>query len=78
VNAAGIIDLYKKKYFPSTKQCRTDIPPETKTQSLTLVEFGAAFMILGVGLTLSLLAFLTEIISKYFSSAKLCSIRAQK
>lgn len=78
INAAGIIKLYTAKHFPSTKNCRTDVPPQSKTHSFTLVEFTAAFFILGVGLTLSLLAFLAEVISKYLTTAKLCTIHPQK
>ncbi len=69
INGAGIIDLNKKKFFPSTMKCRTDIPPETKTRSLTLLDMTFAFVILGFGLVVSVLAFLAEILAKFYFSS---------
>jgi len=64
MNSAGMFDLYKKKYFPVTKKCRTDIHPETKTRPLTLFDLTFAFLILGIGLSLSCLAFCLEKVLK--------------
>ena len=61
------MDLCKKKYFPTTDKCRTDVPPETKTRSFTLLDLTAAFFIFGVGISLSVLAFLIEMMINFVS-----------
>ena len=71
LNAAGVGDFYRKKYFPPTPKCRTDTPPETEAHSLNLFELGSAFLILGIGLSISILAFLMEITVKCFIGRKL-------
>ncbi len=58
-----MVALIKKSYFPSTQKCRTDVPPETKTRVLTLLDLAPAFLIFGIGLSISLIAFLIEIIA---------------
>lgn len=58
-----MVALIKKSYFPSTQKCRTDVPPETKTRVLTLLDLAPAFLIFGIGLSISFIAFLIEIIA---------------
>ncbi len=62
--ANGIIAYNQKNYFRGTSQCRTDVPLETRIGSLTLLDLSPAFLILGLGLPLSFLCFLLEIIAK--------------
>lgn len=65
MNAAGIIDEYKKRFFSSSKQCRTDIPFKKTTRSLTLFDLTAPFLIIGAGLSFSILAFVIEIVVNF-------------
>lgn len=51
-------------------KCRTDIPPETKIRSLSLTDMTFAFVILGFGLALTAVAFLLEVIGKFYFSKK--------
>ena len=54
-----------EQYFKSTDQCRIDKPPETKLRALTLTDVSPAFAIFGIGLLLSSLSLLVEIMFKY-------------
>lgn len=63
IHASGIVALYKLRHLPSTNQCGTDNPPETKIGALDFVDLVAAFFILGVGMLLSVLAFIAEILA---------------
>ena len=65
LQSSGIIALYKLRHMPSTDECNTDVPPETKTRSLNLTDLAPAFLILGIGLSLSTLEFLIETLIKY-------------
>ena len=65
LQASGIIALYKLRHMPSTNECNTDVPPETKTRSLNPTDLAPAFLILGIELTLSMLAFFIEVLAKY-------------
>ncbi len=68
MNAAGIVNHYTDKFFPTPRQCRTDVSFKDTTRSLTLFDLTAPFLIVGVGLSLSiLLAFLIEIIIYFIS-----------
>ncbi len=61
----GIVSLYKNRYFPSTDQCRTFVPPSTKTRLLKIEDLIPAFFILGVGLSFSITTFFTEILTGF-------------
>ena len=65
MHASGIVALYKQRHMPITNQCNTDVPPETKTRSLNLTDLAPAFLILGIGLSLSIVAFSVEIMANY-------------
>ena len=65
--ANGIIAHYKNTYFHGASQCRTDVPPKTRIRSLTLIDMSPAFFILGLGILLSSLCFLLEIIVTYIT-----------
>ncbi len=58
--ACGVVSLYKHRYFPSTDQCRTDTPPQTKTRPIKFIDLLPPFFILGLGLSLSILSFAIE------------------
>ena len=60
--ANGIYSRYKKAHFQATNKCRTDVQPKTRIGSLTLLDLSPAFLILGIGTSLSVLSFLLEII----------------
>lgn len=62
--ANGRIAYDRKSYFHGTGQCRTDDPPKTRIGSLTLLDLSPAFFILGLGVPLSVLFFLLEILAK--------------
>jgi len=62
-----MVALYKLRHLPSTNQCGTDQPPETKTGALKFVDLVAAFFILLVGMSLSVLAFVAEILAGLFA-----------
>jgi len=62
MNAAGIVAHNKNKFFPSSRQCRTDVSSENSKRPLTLFDLTAPFLIVGVGLSLSILAFLIEVV----------------
>jgi len=60
-----MVAFTKKSYFPSTQKCRTDVPPETQTRALTLLDLAPAFLIFGIGLSLAFLSFLVEVVVYY-------------
>jgi len=62
--ASGTVSHMIKEHFPVATKCRTDNPPETNIRTLTLTDLAAAFLILGIGLSLSILAFAIEILSR--------------
>ena len=62
--ASGTISYIKGNHFPVASKCRTDNPPESNTRSLTLTDLAAPFFILGVGLSISIVAFIFEILSR--------------
>lgn len=61
--ASGTISHMMREHFPVATNCRTDHPPETNKRPLTLTELAAAFLLLGFGLSVSVLAFAVEILS---------------
>ena len=68
MNAAGIVEHLKKKHIPPNDKCRTDAPhPTTKNKPFSLRERVSAFLIWGIGICLSILAFIFEIIVNTFS-----------
>ena len=60
----GLIAYLKKKYIPPSDQCRVDKTPDAKLQAVKLNELAIVYLILGVGLTLSVVAFLMDIVVK--------------
>ena len=62
--ASGTVSYMMREHFPVATKCRTDSPPETYIRTLTLTDLAAAFLILGIGLSLSILAFAIEILSR--------------
>lgn len=59
-------------YHPEEKvitgdECGVDKPMETKKRALTLNDLSPAFLILSIGLSLSIFCFVIEILSKYVS-----------
>lgn len=65
---AGMLPHMVKKYFPyDTKQCDANAPPESKTRPLKLIDLAATFLILGIGLALSVCSFLVEITFGYLT-----------
>ena len=58
----GFVSHMKNKYFPVTKQCRTGAPPETQIRALQIKDLTVIFIILVIGLSLSVLAFIAELI----------------
>ena len=60
--ANGIYSRFKKAYFQATNKCRTDVPLKTKIGPLTLLDLSPAFLVLGIGISISVLSFLLEII----------------
>ena len=56
----GYVSFWRNKYAPIVPECRVDLPAESKMKPMTLNDLAAAFLILGVGLTLSCLLFLIE------------------
>jgi len=59
-----IVNLHKKDW-KTTDRCRVDKPPKSKTRVLTLTDLSPAFLILGVGFSLSGFGFAMEVLSKY-------------
>ena len=59
---AGLVDHWKKVYIPSIGQCdlNTYQNSQKKTKPIRLIELSSAFFVLGIGLGLSILAFLME------------------
>ncbi len=53
------------------KDCTVDKPLEAITRKLTLVDLSPAFVILGVGISLSAFCFVVEKLSKYIGSLSL-------
>ncbi len=67
---AGLTDLWQKWSLPNIDKCKLDKnKDEGKVKPITLVELSSAFLVLGVGLLLSVLAFLIECLmaSRFFS-----------
>lgn len=61
---SGIAAPIETKYFPRSRPCRTDLPPEGKVRALKLNELASSFVILGIGLTSACIAFIVEISMK--------------
>lgn len=59
--ASGLVGHLRSKYFSTTNQCKIQQDgTSTEIKSLTLVELVISFVILGVGLSISCLAFIIE------------------
>jgi len=65
--ANGMI-AYTVKFVKATDECRVDKPLEAIKRKLTLVDLSPAFLILGVGISLSVFCFIVEMLSKYIVS----------
>ena len=63
----GMIN-YMVRFFKASDEFRVDKPLEAITRKLTLVDLLPAFLILGVGILLSSLCFVVELLSKYILS----------
>lgn len=59
--AGGLVEHLRQQYFSVTPQCRADVPAKTNVQAIKLVHLAVSFVILGIGLSLSTLAFLIEV-----------------
>ena len=76
----GLLDYYGNQVLfvagsGGSEQCFTEKSPEAKDVPIRMVDLTSAFLILGIGLTLSILCFLLElIVSKY----KLESMKMRK
>lgn len=58
---SGFFAYFKQKYIPQIPfECRTDVEQEKETKAFSLTDFSAAFLILGGGLSLGILAFIIE------------------
>jgi len=66
--ANGMID-YMTIFLKASGECRVDKPLEAITRNLTLFDLSPAFLILGVGISLSVSCFVVEILSKYILEA---------
>ncbi len=64
----GLVDYWKKKHIPSMKRCQLNNVESgnRRPKPITLVALSSAFAIIGIGITLSILAFLFEIIVSFF------------
>jgi len=68
--SAGLIDLWQKWSLPNIDKCKLDKNKDDgKVKPIKLAELSSAFLVLGVGLILSALAFLIEslVASRFFS-----------
>ncbi len=66
--ASGTVSHMMRAHYPLATTCRTDNPPETKLRPLTLTDLAAAFFILGIGLSLSILGFAIKILFRCVSN----------
>ncbi len=59
----GLIDYWKKQHIPSMKRCQLDKvdSDNRRPKPITLVALSSAFAIIGIGITLSILAFFIEV-----------------
>jgi hypothetical protein len=62
---SGLLAYWIKQYTPDVDKCKVDksIKPSEKNTSLTLVDISSAFLLFAIGVALSLLVFLFEIIA---------------
>ena len=65
--AHGMIE-YSRRLIRVKDECRVGKPLEAITRKLTLVDLSPAFLILGVGISLSAFCFVMEMLSKYILS----------
>ena len=73
---AGLHDYLTAKYVPKTDRCNLDKYQEenSKPKAIKLVELSSFFLVLVIGIDLSILTFLIEII--VFYGKKIISCRA--
>ena len=61
LKAAGLIDLFESRYVPYARKCLDDTSTgKEKSRRLSVAHFSSAFVILGAGCGLALLAFIVE------------------
>lgn len=58
----GLNENLRSKMSPRDRPCRTDVKPTGKMAAFKLREFSAAFFLFAVGVAISCLAFLLELI----------------
>ncbi len=56
----GLTDYWRKKYWPSRNKC-TDSNKQQEARSLNLDDLQSAFLVLAVGISISAIAFLFEL-----------------
>lgn len=61
MEAMGISDFWKKKYFIEAKECNAP-SKAPRLRGLYLVEFATTFLLLVVGCGISLIAFVIELL----------------
>ena len=52
----------RNMYFPVVNRCRADVKPEGKMTAFNLTDFASAFVWLGLGIGVSILTLILEII----------------
>lgn len=65
---AGLEDLWLKRYFPPFLRCHAFGFSPKRKQSIKLVDFEGVFFLLGLGLGVSFISFLLELIVFYKKS----------
>lgn len=60
----GFATHWKKKYFPSNEECRSDVPPKKVAKGFTLQQLSFSLVFLSIGLAISCAVFLFEILLK--------------
>jgi hypothetical protein len=56
----GLTDYWRKKYWPSRNKC-TDSNKQQEARSLNLDDLQSAFLVLAVGISISAITFLFEL-----------------
>ena len=63
----GLFYYLDSRYAPVTDTCSVDAPPEKKLRPWALKDFTAAFLVLGFGVCISILAFIFEHIVNFIA-----------
>ena len=59
MHQSGLLEYWRKKFFPSVSYCDWTLS-KTKPRKLNLGDVQSPFLILGLGLSLAFIAFITE------------------